>query len=54
MRLSTASRAELYDARLDSVPLPCWDGLSVAGTADPEADARQLNRERVRTQQVAA
>ena len=54
MRLFTASRAELYDARLDSAPLPWWDGLPVAGSADPDADARRLNRERVHAQQVAA
>ncbi len=54
MRLPPVSRPELYDPRLDSAPLPWWDGLPVAGTADPDADARRLNRERVHTQQVAA
>lgn len=54
MRLPTVSHPELYDARLDAAPLPWWHGLPVAGSADPEADARRLNRERVHAQQVAA
>jgi len=54
MRLPTVSRPELYDPYFDTAPLPWWDGLPVAGSGDPGADARRLNRERVRAQQVAA
>lgn len=54
MRLNLVSRSPLYDPRYDTAPPPWWDGLPVAGSADPDADARRFNRERVRTQQVAA
>ena len=54
MRLPLVSRPSLYDPRYDTAPARWWQGLPIAGGADAEADARQLNRERVRALQVAA
>jgi len=54
MRLSVVARPQMYDPRYDTAPLPWWDGLSVVGCADAEAEARWLNRARVQAQRVAA
>ncbi len=54
MRLPLVSRPSLYDPRYDTAPTAWWQGLPIVGSADPDAEARWLNRERVQTQQVAA